>query len=140
MGLFGKRKKKKALQREEQEKDSLNCNRGEILEFLTERYEGVISKEVIAELAEIFARDFTKKIKIEIFESWDFGLRFTCNLSPLEMEERNQEVRALLPRTQASDDTMYNIVIRKAFWEDKKTLPKRCEDKPNWWLYYAFVV
>lgn len=106
-----------------------------IMQFLKDKYVDKIPPEIILEIAEHFSREYIKKIKIEIVDEWHYGVRFYCNLSPEEMEEREEEARLFLPRTNASEDYKFNVALlsRKV---EMKFLP--CLQQDGRWIYYAF--
>ncbi len=111
---------KKALQ-EESEKEYIKS----ILQN-----EFFLTKDIADSISQRLSQKLVKRIEIEILELSDLCVKFECNLFRREMEKRENEVRALLPKTQLSDDFMYRIKI--------SDLPQQGKQKDRW-IYYGFV-
>ena len=89
-----------------------------------------LTKDIADIISQRLSQKLVKRIEIEILELSDLCVKFECNLFRREMEKRENEVRALLPKTQLSDDSMYRIKI--------SDLPQQGKQKDRW-IYYGFV-
>ena len=89
-----------------------------------------LAEDIAENISLRLAQGLIKKIEIKILETDGLFVKFECNLSTLEMEERKNEVRVFLPQNSLSDDYMYRIQI---------TEPPRRAERDGWWIYYAFV-
>ncbi len=105
--------------------------------FLRKRFEGLISEEILFEFVEVISQEYVRRIKINVLEEREGRIKFSCNLSPEEMRERQGEVRLQLPPTRLGDDGMYNVVLQTKYARyNESFMPKRIEDEK--WIYFAF--
>lgn len=105
--------------------------------LLKEGYGYYLPDEIIREIAETIAREYIRRILVEVIEENGRSVKFLCNLSPAEMAVRKEEVRLLLPETSAADDYKYTIVQEGSALSFSETKPKR-SSKKGWWEYYGF--
>ena len=111
---------------------------GSIAEDLKRKFGERIAPDVISEIAEYIDAKFVKKIFIYDIAYGDICVMFKCNLSPEEMQERKEEVSVHLPRTDASEDYMYHVVLQGTRDFEKEYLPQKAK-MSNAWIYYAFA-